>query len=48
MENPWKFIHGTKFAYDLRVCHHLDTRSFLQVQGHQQKKCKVLIRAITL
>lgn len=36
MENPWKFIHGTKFAYDLRVCHDLDTslRSFLQVQGH--------------
>lgn len=29
----------TKIAYDLRVCHNLDIRSFGQVQGHRKEKC---------
>ena len=40
MEKHWKFLLHTKIAYDLRVCHDLDPRSFGQGQGHWQKKCK--------
>ena len=37
MEKHWKFLLHTKIAYDLRVCHDLDPRSFGQGQSHWQK-----------
>ena len=47
MEKHWKFLLHTKIAYDLRVCHDLDPRSFGQGQGHWQKKCKIRVRSLS-
>lgn len=33
-----EFPFNTKIAYDLRLCHVFELRSFMQVQGHWQKK----------
>lgn len=37
MKKYWKFLLHKKIAYYLRVCHDLDQRSFVQVQGHSKK-----------
>lgn len=42
MKKRLTFLFHIKIAYDLRVCHDFDQRSFEQVQGHQKEKCKNL------
>ena len=37
MEKQGKSLLHKKIAYDLRVCHDLDPRSFVQVEGHSKK-----------
>lgn len=45
MKEYWKFLVHTKIAFDLRVCHDFEPRSFEfgQVQRHRQKKFIVFI-----
>lgn len=43
----WKFLHHKKIAYDPRVCHDFDPRSFGQVQCHLEEKCKIRFRSIS-
>lgn len=43
----WKFLHHKKIAYDPRVCHDFDARSFGQVQCHWEEKCKIRFRSIS-
>lgn len=42
----WKFLIHTKIAYDKKVRHGLDSRSFGQGQGHFQKKCNIRVWSI--
>ena len=44
----FKFLLHTKIAYDMRVYHDLDPRSFGQGQVHYQEKCKILFYGETL
>lgn len=37
------FIHAM-VAFDLRMCHDFNPKSFWQVQGHWNKKCKICVR----
>lgn len=44
----WKILLHTQIAYDLRVCHHPDSRSLRQGQGHCPENCKTRFRSMFL
>lgn len=48
MEKHWTFLLHIKIAYDLRVCHDFDPRSFWQVQGHWKKKVQKFVSGLYL
>lgn len=43
----WKFLHHQNIAFDPRVCHNFDPRSFGKVQGLREEKCRIRFRSIS-